>query len=72
MRRSATRPLPVQHHESAPFAHQARTLVLHHGERILGEIPTTLRRVRHFIVVMSITIPAFLAGLLVVLWHFAR
>jgi hypothetical protein len=59
-------------HYEGTFAHQARTLALHHGERILGEIPTTLRRVGLFMLVMSITIPAFLAGLLVVLWHFAR
>jgi hypothetical protein len=72
MRRPEAHPLPAPHYEGTTFAHQARTLALHHGERILSEIPTTLRRVRHFILVMSITIPAFLAGLLVVLWHFAR
>jgi hypothetical protein len=72
MRRSEAHPLPAPHYESTTFAHQTRTLALHHGERILSEIPRTLRRVRHFIVVMSITVPAFLAGLLVVLWHFAR
>jgi hypothetical protein len=69
--RSDSHPLPA-HYESTTFAHQARTIALFHGERILGEIPTTLRRVGLFMLVMSITIPAFLAGLLVVLWHFAR
>jgi len=59
-------------YEGTTFAHHARALALHHGDRILGEIPTTLRRVGLFMLVMSITIPAFLAGLLVVLWHFAR
>jgi hypothetical protein len=54
------------------FTDQARTLALHHGERILGEIPTTLRRLGLFMLVMAITIPAFLAGLLVVLWHIAK
>jgi hypothetical protein len=54
------------------FSQDARRLVLHHGERILGEIPTTLRRVGQFMLVMAITIPVFLAGLLVVLWHFAK
>jgi len=72
MTRSESQPLPATHYESATFAHQARTLALNHGERILGEIPTTIRRVGHFMLVMSITIPAFLAGLLVVLWHSAR
>ena len=72
MNRSDYRPVTAPHHDGMTFSHQARTLALHHGERILAEIPTTLRRVRHFIIVMSITIPAFLAGLLVVLWHSAR
>jgi hypothetical protein len=64
--------MPTPQYESTTFTHQARTLALHHGDRILGEIPTTLRRVGLFMLVMAITIPAFLAGLLVVLWHFAR
>jgi hypothetical protein len=72
MKDSQSHSLPELHYDGTTFAHQARTLALHHGERIMREIPTTIRRVRHFIVVMSITIPAFLAGLLVVLWHFAR
>jgi len=54
------------------FVHQARVIALHHGDRILVEIPRTLRRFSQFMLVMAITIPAFLAGLLVVLWHFAN
>jgi hypothetical protein len=54
------------------FAREARTIALHHGEKILVEIPRALRRFSQFMLVMAITIPAFLAGLLVVLWHFAR
>jgi hypothetical protein len=69
---SDTHSLTAPQYEGVTFAHQARTLALHHGEKILSEIPTTLRRVGLFMVVLSITIPAFLAGLLVVLWHFAR
>jgi hypothetical protein len=72
MTRPDFHPLPHARYESATFVHEARTLALHHGNRILGEIPTTLRRVGLFVLVMTITIPAFLAGLLVVLWHFAR
>jgi hypothetical protein len=70
--KSQIQPNPVTPYENATFTHQARALALHHGERILGELPTTLRRVGLFMLVMAITIPAFLAGLLVVLWHFAR
>jgi hypothetical protein len=72
MAKAQTPPLPIAHADGGTFTHQARTLALHHGERILGEIPTTVRRVGLFMLVMTITIPAFLAGLLVVLWHFAR
>jgi hypothetical protein len=72
MTRSDTRAVTPAPYDSTPFSHQARTLALHHGERILGEVPTMLRRVGLFMLVMSITIPAFLAGLLVVLWHFAH
>jgi hypothetical protein len=69
---SEPRPVTPARYESTTFAHQARILALHHGERILDEIPTTLRRVGRFVLVMTITIPVFLAGLLLVLWHLAR
>jgi hypothetical protein len=47
----------------------ARTIVLHHGEKILAEIPNTLRRVALLMLVLSISIPVFLVGLLIVLWR---
>ena len=53
---------------STAFAQHART-VAHHGERILAEIPTTLRRIGLLFLVVAISIPAFLAALIVVLWH---
>ena len=65
-------PSPEQPMTGAVFAQHARTVVAHHGERILAEIPTTLRRLGTFLLVLSISIPVFFAGLLVVLWHFAR
>ena len=51
------------------FAEHGRALVVHHGERILGEVPRALRRVGLFFMVMAVSIPIFLVGLLVVLWH---
>jgi len=72
MTRTQSRPISTALPDNITFAHQARSLALHHGERILSEVPTALRRVGLFMLVMTITIPAFLAGLLVVLWHFAR
>ena len=50
------------------FAQHART-VAHHGERILAEIPTALRRIGLLFLVVAISIPAFFAALIIVLWH---
>jgi hypothetical protein len=73
VKRTTSRPmlLPAvdQPMTSGTFAHHARLIVLHHGERIMAEIPVTLRRVSLFLLVLAVTIPVFLAGLLVVLWH---
>ena len=64
---------PVSSHiepmSRATFADHGRGMVVHHGERILSEIPGALRRVGLFFIVMAVSIPIFLAGLLVVLWH---
>jgi hypothetical protein len=51
------------------FADHGRAMVVHHGERILFEIPRALRRIGRFFMVMAVSIPVFLVGLLVVLWH---
>ena len=72
MKRSTTTHVSVPYDRNTSFANQARTVALHHGEQILVEIPRTLRRFGQFMLVLSITIPAFLAGLLVVMWHLAK
>jgi hypothetical protein len=54
---------------SNAFAQHARTVVAHHGERILAEIPKALRRIGLLFLVVAISIPAFLVALIVVLWH---
>jgi hypothetical protein len=54
------------------FTNHARTIVAHHGERILAEVPTALRRIGQLFLVLAVTIPVFCAGLLFVLWHLAR
>lgn len=51
------------------FSHQARASLVRHGEKILAEVPATLRRVRMVLLIVSISISAFLAGLLVLLWR---
>ena len=70
--RKAQLVLPSESMTSTEFAQHARGLVAHHGERILAEIPATIRRIGRFFLVLSISIPAFFAGLLIVLWHFSR
>jgi hypothetical protein len=37
------------------------------GEQLLAELPATLRRLRLFLLVLSVSVPAFLAGLLALL-----
>jgi hypothetical protein len=37
------------------------------GDQILSELPATLRRVRLFLLVLSVSVPLFLAGLLALL-----
>jgi len=64
--------IPPPYDRPVTFSQQARTVAFEHGERILGEIPRVLRRVGQLFLVLSITIPVFLAALLVVLWHLAK
>jgi hypothetical protein len=65
-------PVPQQPMTTATFADHARTVVAHHGERILAEIPTVLRRLGTLFLVLAISLPVFFVGLLVVLWHLAH
>ena len=54
------------------LSQHGRTILLHHGEHILAEIPKTLRRFGMLMMMLTISIPIFFAGLLVVLWHLAK
>ena len=47
-------------------------IAAHRAEEILAEIGPTLRHVRMFILMLTISIPLFMAGLVVVLWHLAH
>ncbi len=69
MNASDTNQVVSRDDQNVTFGHHARTIVIHHGEKILAEIPTTLRRFAMLMLVLSISIPVFLVGLLVVLWH---
>ena len=65
-------PAPDDPTTSSALAQHARTVVAHHGEKILAEIPTMLRRLGVLFLVLAISLPVFFAGLLVVLWHLAH
>lgn len=49
-----------------------RTVAAHRAEEILAEVAPTLRRLRTFLLVATISLPLFLAGLVAVLWHLAH
>jgi hypothetical protein len=64
-------PAPAQPMSTATFAQHARTVVTYHGEAILAEVPRMLRRIGMLFFALSVAIPVFLVGLLVVLWRLA-
>jgi hypothetical protein len=53
------------------IARRLRVVAGQRAEEFLAEVPATLRRVRTLLLMLSIAIPAFLLGLIVVLWHLA-
>jgi hypothetical protein len=53
----------------AGLAERLRVVAAHRAEEILEEVAPTLRRLRTFLLVASISIPILLAGLVAVLWH---
>jgi hypothetical protein len=58
-------------HVSTALVPQGRSYLTSKVGAVLDEIPATVARVRTMLVVMTVTIPVFLAGLLFVLWHLA-
>ena len=65
-------PRPAESLPSTSVTRSTGAMLVEHGERILVEVPCVIRRIGLFLLVMTISIPVFFAGLLVVLWHFAR
>ena len=53
------------------IARRLRVVAGQRAEEFLAEVPATMRRLRTLLVVLSITIPVFVLGLIVVLWHLA-
>jgi hypothetical protein len=43
-----------------------------HGEKVLAELPATLRRIRTLLLVAAISLPLFLIGVLVILARLIR
>ena len=53
------------------IARRLRVVAGQRAEEFLSEVPATMRRLRTLVLVLSIAIPAFLLGLILVLWHLA-
>jgi hypothetical protein len=49
------------------LSERLREVAAARGQQILSELPATLRRLRLFLLVLSVSVPAFLAGLLALL-----
>ena len=52
---------------SVTLSERLREAAAVRGEQLLAELPATLRRVRLFLLVLSISVPVFLAGLFALL-----
>jgi hypothetical protein len=52
---------------TATLTGRLRELAAARGEEFLAELPATLRRMRLLLVVLSVSVPTFLAGCLAVL-----
>ncbi len=57
---------------TATIGKRLRMVAAHRAEEILAEVAPTLRRLRTLLLVATLSIPLFLAGLVAVLWHFAH
>ena len=69
--KAKTRILPAVPDTSAGVSLGQRlgAIAAHRAEKILAEIAPTLRHVRMFILMLTISIPLFMAGLVAVFWH---
>ena len=57
---------------TATIGKRLRMVAAHRAEEILAEVAPTLRRLRTLLLVATLSIPLFLAGLVAVLWHLAH
>lgn len=70
--RPARRRLPARPAESQEAWGSLRAHAVQRAHEALDEVPGVLRRLRTFLLVGSITMAAFAAGMLAVLWHAVR
>lgn len=61
-------PDPASWHQ---ISRRLRLAATDRAEDVLRELPTTVRRVRTFLLVLSVTIPLFLIAVIVVMWRLA-
>jgi hypothetical protein len=72
--KAKTQVLPAVPDTSAgvTLGQRLRVIAAQRAEDILAEIAPTLRHVRMFILMLTISIPLFMAGLVAALWHLAH
>ncbi len=73
MRTTNSELVPAAKNPPTPTVGQRlRVILAHRSEEILAEVAPTLRRFRTFLLVLTISVPLFFAGLIAALWHLAR
>jgi hypothetical protein len=72
MMKAAPRSSPEGEFSTRTIWNRIRAAAVEAAEDALRELPSTLRRLRTLLLVATITVPVFLSGLLVALWHLAH
>jgi hypothetical protein len=62
-------PAPPATSNETSLGRRLRAVVAMRAEEILAEVAPTIRHVRTFLLVLTISIPLFMVGLLAALWH---
>lgn len=60
-------PAPVSANSGESLAGRLKTAAAESGEKVFAEIPQTLRRLRILLIVVAVTLPLFLVGVLIIL-----
>jgi hypothetical protein len=65
-------PRPAPELGGKPLIQHLRVIAGNQAEELLAEVPSALRRIKTLLLVLAVSIPVFLAGILAVLWRLVR